>query len=475
MRLFDQPFDFQILANPIFWTIGPAEAWAVAVPGGGRREGESDHFTEVHAIDAHGHELRGFPVLRGAPYRVAPSNQLAAVDLDGDGKDELLVIDLEGRLRGLRPSGEQLAASAPAPERALSVWPPTLVRSTTGRTALLVQSHEMQPRAASRNAIHFMTLGGAPYPGYPAATEGWPAEHPPVIDSTIGVVYVLLRGGDVDAFALRDGARPAGFPLHSEPLSDPEVRLRLVLQGSTPWLATGAPYLMRIHGGQARKVEVPGAGALTGLAVLDGVLYAVDEAKGKLQRIADDGTATRVTDLVPGERNLDLQVLNSNGGRVFVVLSAARADPDRNLDRLFEERAPDDLKQDLNTFVLDSYRELFHTDQPSPEQRAQFHENIVDVKRSFLVRALKPHELETYLGTDQSVHLLVLIEDQRGTQVLLDERLAGFFSETSLGACPYTLPAVRVSPSGILVALGVNAVEEGAGRSRLMVFQVPAH
>lgn len=464
----------RLFSSPVAWPSGAAPGFAMAVVLGEQRAVETVSF--VHAIDAQGRQLGGTPWLRGEPTQIAPSNAVVNVSARG----ELLAIDLQGQARTLSEGRD--GRSAPV-SPALGLLSTAAVEVGKPVRAFVLLSRDFRPHGESRNALGLMSPEGRLASGFPAALSGIPETQPPVLDGAGQRAFVMLRTGQVDAFALATGDRLPGFP--SAALDAPRplggFRLALTPDGSALLIATGAVELVRIDVGPGRKpaatvIRVAGrrigavatlANGLVGWDAANGELFGFDaqgRERGKLATIANFGDTAPFLATTGGD--VALVGIEASGGSGMV-------------EQLFAERAPPKVKATVNDIAMEEARSKHGVKDLNPAQELELKEELYRMKKSWLEKTYGLGVVDSQLRTTPAVRVgLARGLDGGPGQWLVDERIEGFSPMTGFSQCEHVLPVFWRDPrqgGALWLLVGLNATDTLDGKPVAVPAQVRAY
>lgn len=467
-RLPDITLPYRLYSNPLPWRPKAGEPWAIAVVGGEMGQG-SGVTTFVDALGADGRHLsgllHGFPVLRKNPAHIAPAQQLALADVNGDGLVDLLALDFQGGIQPLRPSGRELQRRASGnPAHGLLVWPAQPVALGGGRSALLMVSRDAAPAGASRHGLDLVLTNGQSLPGFPRLFDSPPEAHAPMVALSLGRAYALMENGQVEAVQLADGRSPAGFPAgRSAPDVVAGTRRMAWLDGARALFITqGSAVLHRVDGasGAVTPMTVQGAIRLTGLASVGERLYALDEARGTLLTLDARGAVQSSLALnLPADTawvSLQAVALGPAAASVLVV-AAPKADRAARVNALFEKHATPQDRKEIKDIAEATAMDLFGTLKLNAEQRKE-----IDAS----VQRMRQGTLENKLGSDEAARLLTipptmevrLATDSAGSLVLTgQDRIDGHTPDTELLQSPQVHPAAMAEAGLLTWVVPANA------------------
>lgn len=177
--VFTKELTGRLHAPPFFWrNFAPNAPWVVGyvtIEEGGAGGGA---VTAVRILDRSGKLLTSF-VLGGA--QVAAGHQIAVGDLNGDRRDELIALDLVGRVHAYGADGKPLPGFPTSPSNMRVLTGPALIRDVNGdgRAELICLGAD-QPLTGSKSILAVFDASGLPLKGFPIALEP-PAISPPAV------------------------------------------------------------------------------------------------------------------------------------------------------------------------------------------------------------------------------------------------------------------------------------------------------
>jgi hypothetical protein len=338
--------------------------------------------------------------------------------------------------------------------------------------------------------MDLIDISGRSHAGFPANLTAAAELHRPILDSTLGRVFVLLESGQVEAFELQTGARPKGFP--TAPIStevESGVRHMTLLHGANALLVTtGAGGLVRIDAasGATTTIAVADAKRLSGLDSAGERVYAVDEATGKLLVLDAGGQVLGAVglNLPPAARLYALQAVSTGkpGSTCIFVVASPPRDPDTRVAPLYQQHSTPADRQKLNEIAEKIALRRFGTSKLDPEQRAEKDRNITQMQRGFLENLLGASRLAALLAEEPQTLVRAVIDTGGALELALEDRIAGYTPETGFLPSPAVFPALLVEAGGhtLTLVVPVNATQRTAdgrdptrGLVRLYQLQIP--
>jgi hypothetical protein len=481
---FDLPY--KVASTPVVWRPRPADPWMIALVAVEEQKGGA--ATSVDVVQRGGRRVSGFPVLRHNPPLVAPANQAVAVDVDGDGSVELLVIDFDGRPHAFKSNGQPISRTVVAnPVSGLLPTPPQRVDGIGTGASLLLVSRDAQPGARSRHGVNLIGTDGRTRPGFPVALPSTAEQRAPIVDARSGRVFVLLENGQVEAFRLADGARPAGFPAGAAAAGVVAGTRHMAFIGSANalYVSSGGAGLQRIDAsdGRIRQVAVAGAQRLTGLASAGDRLYAYDEAAGALLALDADGKplASLPLQLSAGSKCYSLQAVAGKAANATVLIVAApEPGSDATVDRLFEQHATPAARTEIRELANAGSKRRYGSLNLTDAQRKEESERIGKMKRSYLENTLGMAEAAALISGEALTNLRGVSDKGAGLQLLMQDEIKNYTPDTGFLLADSVQPRLSIDPekSAAIWIVPVNISEraEGGkakGRSLVRIYEFP--
>ena len=449
MNVIELKYDFKIFSSPAIRKLQTQNAWSFAVVRGNTNQ-QQDKITAVDSYLFSGKQVAGFPVMRETPYRVPPSSQLGVADINDDGQEELLVVDLPGMVWTLNEQGAPLNNNTPAnPAHGFLAWPPVkLPGSTKVGDVLVLLTTNFSPNSTSINGIELIVANsGVSIPGYPQSLPTFPQLHPPIYDSTRSKIFVLLESNAIAAINIKDGSTAENFPVHSE---FPDVWSQFCF--FAPWeqliLSSTSKLLTSIDVNTAKQGEL---GHLVGERFVavdssDTHLYAVDDKAGQLVRFdansRRDDIALNMPDLTSNVILRVVKPLGSNHSYILIV-SSISSDPDDKVDPLFNLHATDDVKKDIAALTSQYKRKQYGATALTPVQNQDVRDNNLSMKRGYLENTLGLKKFLELMAGESLTQIQLVIDKPEGMTLELTEVVKGYTSNTDFTYSNRVFPSIH--------------------------------
>lgn len=476
----------QLFSTPVIWDPAQNGAFAIACVVG-REDSAGRKLTAVDAYLADGSRVPGFPALERAPFLIAPGSQIAAGDWDGDGRAELLAVDLEGGIalfRGAGSAPETRRLQSPA-HGLLATSPMILPRASEPGGDLLILSQEAMFFGDSRNALGLYDRRGQARPGYPLWLDATPELCPPLLDAVRGHLYFPAPTGHVYGVDLGAARLLPGFPTAPPKVTPGEnVSLAFSPKAGSLLLSTGRDALSQLDLRTAEWSKVlwtPGA-ELSGVVGAGSYAMVVDEAKGRLlcldermeilaelflgwpgpARVARTMTAV-LPALVPGPLRTAL-----------VLVSCPVPNWPARITGLFAKYGSPEMEREILALADQEAMAVPGKADGSPAERAAREHSIIMMKKGHLHNVLGAERLSEELGTGVETRVQVVTYDGRRLLVALDDLLVDFAPRTALYLSRKMDAALVTGPGGLAEHLVVplNDARDGAGRSKMCVYRL---
>lgn len=477
--VFTKELEGTLHAPPFFWrNFAPDAPWVIGYLAIEEDRTGRGPVTTVKILDRSGKDITSF-VLEGI--QVAAGHQVAAGDLDGDRRDELIVIDLAGRVHVLDANGKPLPGFPTPPSEMRVLTGPPLIGDLDGNgRAELVCVGADQPLTGSKSMLAAFDASARPLKGFPVALEP-PAISPPVI------VRPAPSGPRAAAFGRRDGsiwlADASGriARIDSVPAAN-SARLRLAAADVD---ADGTDELLFVDGDDAlRCASVSGkpcAGwplrlrdlILTALAAgrtAEGfpVLCAFD---GRIQQLVFWNRAEKLlrpSPLPAGPAKIPVQmaaVEPAGGQGSLIVAQLCTPEGEADVDPVFDREASPETRAEFERFSV-ALRKSYGQSAPlTPGQEAEIARDLREYKRDLLVDQLGEQRTAELLSVGSGTEIWVFDAGGRpleGMPITFKSQYPFLDRRERVGASP----AFVSDPSSgqLLMLVGMNGRAADPGR-----------
>jgi len=418
-------------------------------------------------------------------FEVPPGCQLGAGDVDGDRRDELIVVDLEGRVRVYNGEGRMRAGfPTPASPGLFLLGPPAVSRLGDSALGDIVCLSGDVAIWGSTSQLSVIDAAGKPRPPFPI-TLSPPAARPPVFVSQgragpQGIVFAQ-RDGAVASIGL-DGkvGRLGGLPGNGPPAwlaaadvnGDGADEILLAYGGHTIQCVqrTGralAPWPLRLEGAAFTAVA---AGTAAGGK---GVVCAYDQTAQ--QFLFMDASARPLRAVATGRRTgcalTHLSALQPPSGEGCLFVALVYCGGSQNVDAAFCLHATPEMRQE-NQRYAQALRASSRDREPlNPADSRDIETNVREYKWSQLVTQFGQKKADELVSHGRGTEVWVFDSAGRllGSKPLVIPALHPFVDQRGkIAAPPATRPDGRAG--GWLLLMGLN--DPAGGNGRLMLYSI---
>lgn len=449
MNSIELKYDFKIFSAPAIRKIQSQNAWSFSVVRGETNQ-DNDKITSVDSYLYNGNQLLGFPIIQETPYRIPPAYQVGSADINNDNQEELIVVDIHGMVWAVNEQGKPLTRDPTGnPHHSFLAWPPSVLPGDgkSGKRLLLI-SRDFAPKSASINGIDVIDGNGVSLPGYPVSLPGFPNLHPPIFEPAMDKLYVLLESNAIAGTNLMDGSLLPGFPVQSV---NPDAWNQATY--FAPWkqlvLSSKSNFLTSIDPASGKQSELKNlfGERFVGLDSSDTHLYAVDDKAGLLVRFDDIGARVEVPLNLPEiASKVHLRAVKPQGASntyVF-ILSTISGNPDDKVEPLFDQHAPEDVKEDIVDLTQQSQQQRFGKGTLTAMQIKEVDDYNLSMKRGYLENTLGMKKLEELLTVESQTQIQLVIDKPDGMSMELNEAVKNYSLDTNFSHTDTLLPSLHI-------------------------------
>lgn len=480
--VFTKELEGRVHAPPFFWrNFAPDAAWVVGYLAIEENSTGRGAITAVRILDRSGKPIASF-ALNGA--QVAAGHQIAVGDLNRDGRDELIVLDLAGRVHACGADGKPLPGFPTPPSEMRVLTGPPLIRDINGdgREEIVLLGAD-QPLTGSKSMLAAFDAAGLPLKGYPIGIEP-PAISPPV------TLRLAPSGPCATAFCSKDGsiwlcdaagrmARIGSVP------AEHSARLRLAAADVD---GDGAEELLFVHGDAAIQCASASGKPCAGwpLSLRDLVLTALVSGTteegaplicaydGRIQQLVFWNRAEKLlwpSPLPAGPAKIPVQmaaVEPAGGQGSLVVAELCTPEGEADVDPAFDREASPETRAELERFSA-ALRKSYGQSAPlTPVQEGEIARDLREYKRDLLVDQLGEKRAAELLSVGSGTEIWVFdskMKPLEGMPITFQSQYPFLDRMERVAA----VPALLSDPSSgqLLMLVGMNGRAADPGRIHL--------